>query len=789
MPNSSNVKETIDERILRLLGLEDVFDLDYETYLTLLKEAMVKSRMTNKTIPTEEVELLTNEYKRVKSKKDQGRFTVKKKKISKQSFGAVNFSAVQKKIKTQNLLPSKSQQLYLPPAEKGGPQQDKSESYLGEITKSLANIIKILNLGMKFDKKLEEKRRRDRETSDREKEESNLEKGFKLAKKAVSKVLAPIKNILSSIIDFFMKMFLARVVYRLLEWMADPKNQDKLKSIFRFFGDHWPKLLALYLRFGTGFGKFVGGITKLVFFGTRKLLQVVASMVGAKAAARFLGGRGGKLVAAGLQVATTVGTTMALSSGVESFTGIGGEEKPEKEKTPTFSGGGLASLKNLLGFFNGGFNSGYVSGQKGVDKIPAMLSDGEFVMSRGAVQKYGVNTLEAMNAAGGGTNKPKMISGVPYAAGGGLIGGETPKPPELKKESESGLVKPRSMSTSAPQSDFRKSSLEERLKRIENQMQVQKKLQSGKGINVKGTTFGMNIGTGYGTTYKKRQSIIIPGAALTGWEPEINLGGIRYFGQVRGNDVIYSSNYAKGLAGQVDKYGARNKSYQGSGGALVGGFGLKKTDKKDLPKSRIMTDPDGKIFVGYLTFKNGQPFYERAEQRQKGILENITNFFDPKGAKAREETLNARSVRMTSISDLEDFRKRKMEEKNIKKMMGSRYSQAANDLKAKEARIKKDKLMKQQAGMGNYSADNIRKIQQTAGVNPANKPKIAPTASKPGVKPLQRKPTVVAYNPAGGGMGGARGSRSAPTTPNSPRISASHPAGTRRQEATLGIRR
>ena len=42
-------------------------------------------------------------------------------------------------------------------------------------------------------------------------------------------------------------------------------------------------------------------------------------------------------------------------------------------------------------------------------------------MSRGAVQKYGVNTLEGMNAAGGGTNKPKMVSGIPHAYGGGYI--------------------------------------------------------------------------------------------------------------------------------------------------------------------------------------------------------------------------------------------------------------------------------------------------------------------------------------------------------------------------------
>jgi hypothetical protein len=51
-----------------------------------------------------------------------------------------------------------------------------------------------------------------------------------------------------------------------------------------------------------------------------------------------------------------------------------------------------------------------------------MLSDGEFVMSAGAVQKYGVDTSVAMNAAGGGTNRPKIVSGTTYALGGGPMG-------------------------------------------------------------------------------------------------------------------------------------------------------------------------------------------------------------------------------------------------------------------------------------------------------------------------------------------------------------------------------
>ena len=57
---------------------------------------------------------------------------------------------------------------------------------------------------------------------------------------------------------------------------------------------------------------------------------------------------------------------------------------------------------------------------EGTDTVPAMLTPGEFVMSRGAVNKWGVGTLENMNAAGGGTNKPK-VSGKVYARGGGRV--------------------------------------------------------------------------------------------------------------------------------------------------------------------------------------------------------------------------------------------------------------------------------------------------------------------------------------------------------------------------------
>lgn len=447
------VDEQIDERILRLLGLEYIFDIDYDTYTSLLKEKMVAARMAKTQIPTEEAELLTNEYKKIRGKK--GRFKVKK--ITADSFK--KGSAVGINLGKQNALVGKPQ-LALPPADKmtGG-------SDIKEIIDALAEIIKSLTSQNKLAKDSAEKSRIAGEAGQRGAKESRLEKGFKFAIKAAEKIIAPIKSLLDRIIDFFVAIFVGRALIKLLDWFSDSKNQDKIKAIGRFLGDQWPKLLALYIMFGTGLGKFVGFLTKIVIRGGIKLAAAAAGLLAkagvgkAAGAAKFLGGKYGKLLGAGLEVAATVGTTMAVSKGIENFGGIGGEEQKTQGYSgggfviPKFAGGGL-NFKGMMGgagmgsifgplgmLLGAGLGSGkiqetvsgLIGGQKGVDKVPAMLTDGEFVMSRGAVQKYGVDTLESMNAAGGGTNQPKIVSGTTYAKGGGMIGDKM-NSKELKAE-------------------------------------------------------------------------------------------------------------------------------------------------------------------------------------------------------------------------------------------------------------------------------------------------------------------------------------------------------------------
>jgi len=75
-------------------------------------------------------------------------------------------------------------------------------------------------------------------------------------------------------------------------------------------------------------------------------------------------------------------------------------------------------MQKMRGYEQGG----KVTGKTGIDKVPAMLTNGEFVMSAGAVQKYGLDTMMSMNAAGGGTNKPKIMEGMMYANGGAPVG-------------------------------------------------------------------------------------------------------------------------------------------------------------------------------------------------------------------------------------------------------------------------------------------------------------------------------------------------------------------------------
>lgn len=254
------VSEKIDERILRLLGLEDVFDIDYDTYLTLLKEAIVVGK--NK-LPEDELSLLANERKRVRGKK--GRFKPKKEKITASKVSATKFIKPSKKTLA---LPSSIQDS----------QEEKTQNFSG-IRKTLDSILKTLTSKFKFDQKQSDQERRDKETEKRGKKESSLE-GFKKGVAGIvaitKKMLSPFQAIIDRIFRFIFFTLLGRAFTKFMEWMSDKGNQEKFNAFIEFLSDHWPALAGLYILFGTSFGKLVRGLLK----GATRMILALAMNVG-----------------------------------------------------------------------------------------------------------------------------------------------------------------------------------------------------------------------------------------------------------------------------------------------------------------------------------------------------------------------------------------------------------------------------------------------------------------------------------------------------------------------------
>ena len=431
------VDEEIDERVLRLLGIEDVFDIDYATYKTLLKERMMAARMSGSEIPTEEAEVITNEFKRVKSK--EGRFKVKKKKIS---VGDIRKSGPLKGLGEVQENPQK----LLAPA--------KEEEQLGpidSIIKSLSNIVKILQERNSLLKKQKARDRKNLEDKERGDKEARAEAGmFGKVLEGAKKVIEPVQNLLGKIFEIFMKIIFGRFLMKFIDWFADPENQGKINAIGTFLKDHWPKLLAAYLLFGNGLGRFVIRITAMLVRGAAtlltkvlpQLLKFVAAnpMLMAAAAGTALFGAGAIVPALFPQTVEDEADKQAneaakekgdeqaaadirkqnedrgiLGSISDFFTGAGQEREEQAQRLET-------GEEKRYGFFGELAGGGQVSGPSGTDVIPARLTDGEFVMSKGAVDTFGTDFMESLNAAGGGNNRPKKSSGTIYAAGGGQIG-------------------------------------------------------------------------------------------------------------------------------------------------------------------------------------------------------------------------------------------------------------------------------------------------------------------------------------------------------------------------------
>ena len=82
---------------------------------------------------------------------------------------------------------------------------------------------------------------------------------------------------------------------------------------------------------------------------------------------------------------------------------------PKEGEKDAFDYYGDNNSEDAFGFNQGGLVQEYNQGGE-VDSVPAMLTPGEFVVTKDAVQKVGVDTLKGLNSSVGATNKPELSS-------------------------------------------------------------------------------------------------------------------------------------------------------------------------------------------------------------------------------------------------------------------------------------------------------------------------------------------------------------------------------------------
>jgi len=425
------VSEKIDERILNLLGLDDVFDIDYATYISLLKERAAAARMTGKNLATEEAELVTNEFKRVKGK--VGRFKIQKKKITASSI------AVRKPIKAVN------QKALMPAPAAGGeeliPVVKDIDTKLDELLAAVKADFKAEEEREKQEKKSEENQRRRAREKKMEAKESPIIKSLKSTAK---KIVSPFQAILDRIFRFIGFTLLGHVVDKFFKWFSDENNKKKIETIGRFLKDWWPSLAFAAGLFLTPFGSFVRGTLKLLRFFVPQMVRFMAAHpllfataaagVGAYAATQMNEQKRKEFKKTEPSIVLPEET--AKTGKMPGVPQLQQEQVLQRGFGGMFNNGGIVRTKSFFGnksianvndiAFDGG---GSITKDTGLDITGAgpdtqliAAAPGEIVIPRKTVNKYGSKFFMNLIHSSGMSGNPRFVNNIQLAQNGGIVG-------------------------------------------------------------------------------------------------------------------------------------------------------------------------------------------------------------------------------------------------------------------------------------------------------------------------------------------------------------------------------
>ena len=301
----------------------------------------------------------------------------------------------------------------------------ETEQNLDEILKGIDSIRETLKKEEDLKKKQASDSKKSEERRKRKAKEDKLEGSvFKGLANQTKKVFAPVKSILDRMIDFFTKILIGRFLVKLIGWMTDKENQKKLEALGFLLEKTWPALITAFVLFGTAFGGLIKGILGLALKFTGKLIGAALKLAIKNPLAAAAIGVGALGVAAVAQ--NQEGTAVVKDPQ--------NPNKSQMDETREFGGMTGSPMGALFG--SGG---GLAPSPKGTDTIPAMLTPGEFVMSKGAVDTFGTDFMESLNSLGGGTNKPKRSNGTLYASTGGSTKEEPGGRNKTKPESTGGF--------------------------------------------------------------------------------------------------------------------------------------------------------------------------------------------------------------------------------------------------------------------------------------------------------------------------------------------------------------
>ena len=216
---------------------------------------------------------------------------------------------------------------------------------------------------------------------------------------AFGKVLEPAKGIFESIFNFIKLFFLGSALMKILDWFGNPDNKDKIQSIFRFLKDFWPVIAAGVIALMGPIPSFVAALA-LAFGFVPKIIDFVKSIFGL-----------GKDVDKEIKKEekdyekNTRGTGFDTDTKEKEQQVKPQETPPEQQDAEKMNKGGMVPDRGNVTKMNKG---GEVPGQGNTDTVPAMLTPGEFVLTKDAVNQVGADTLYGMNAAAGGVGKPSQ---------------------------------------------------------------------------------------------------------------------------------------------------------------------------------------------------------------------------------------------------------------------------------------------------------------------------------------------------------------------------------------------